>query len=83
MQYWTYKNWGAVIGFLIVFSSVIIGVGFTALGILIGIVGYFVGRFLDGDLDLQEIRDRAQGRTRYPAERYPEQEPRQGPPRVQ
>ena len=58
----TNKTWGAVIGVLIVFLIALIGWGFTALAILIGIVGYFIGKFLDGEIDLEEIRARAQGR---------------------
>lgn len=63
-----------MIGFLVIFSAALVGVGITALAVLAGIVGYFVGKFLDGELNLQEIQDRAQGRTRYP-------EQPQGPPR--
>jgi uncharacterized membrane protein len=59
----TNKTWGAVIGVLIVFLIALIGWGFTALAILIGLVGYFIGKFLDGEIDLEEIRARAQGRA--------------------
>lgn len=58
----TNKTWGAAIGVLIVFLIALIGWGFTALAILIGLVGYFIGKFLDGEIDLEEIRARAQGR---------------------
>lgn len=58
----TNKTWGAVIGVLIVFLIALIGWGFTALAILIGLVGYFIGKFLDGEIDLEEIRARAQGK---------------------
>lgn len=75
MQGWTNKQWGALIGFVVIFSAALIGVGVTALAVLAAVAGYFVGKFLDGELNLQEIQDRAQGRTRYP-----EQPPR--PPRV-
>lgn len=74
MANWTYKQWGAVIGFLLVFSSALIGVGPTALGILFAIIGYLIGAFLAGEIDLEQIRARAQGRYpggRYPGERYP------------
>lgn len=60
---WTYKQWGALIGFLVVFSSDLIGVGATALGVLFGIVGFIIGKFLDGEIDLEDIRARAQGRV--------------------
>ena len=62
MVTWTYKHWGALIGFLVVFSSDLIGVGATALGVLFALAGYLIGRFLDGELDLEDIRARAQGR---------------------
>lgn len=56
------KTWGAAIGVLIVFLVALIGWGFTALAVLIGLVGYIIGKFLDGEIDLEEIRARAQGR---------------------
>ena len=59
----TNKTWGAAIGILLVFLIAVIGWGFTALAILIGLVGYFIGKFLDGEIDLEEIRARAQART--------------------
>lgn len=74
MHGWTNKQWCALIGFLVILSAGLVGVGVTALAILAAILGYFVGKFLDGELNLQEIQDRAQGRTRYP-------EQGQGPPR--
>jgi hypothetical protein len=30
--------------------------------VLFGILGYFIGKFLDGELDIEDIRARAQGR---------------------
>ena len=60
---WTNKQWGAVIGALVVFSMALIGFEETIVVVLFGIAGYFVGKFLDGELDLQDIRDRAQGRS--------------------
>ncbi len=75
---WTSKHWGAVIGALIVFSASIIGIGLTALAVLAGILGYLIGKFLDGELDLADLQDRAQGRTREPV-----QERSNVPPRVQ
>lgn len=59
---WTNKQWGAVIGVLLVFLASVIGVGLTAIAVLFGIAGYFIGKFLDGEIDIEEIRDRAQGR---------------------
>ena len=62
MATWTNKQWGAVIGVVLVFLIAQIGWAFTALAILIGIVGYMIGKFLDGEVDLEDLRDRAQGR---------------------
>ena len=62
METWTNKWWGTLIGALVVLLVITIGVGATALVVLGGVVGYFVGKFLDGDLDLEEVRARAQGR---------------------
>ena len=59
---WTNKQWGAVIGALIVFLIIVINVGFTALVVIGGVVGYFVGKFLDGEIDLEDIQARFQGR---------------------
>ncbi len=64
MSTWTNKQWGAVIGGALVFLIALIGWAFTALAILIGIVGYLIGKFLDGEIDLEDIRARAQGRSR-------------------
>jgi len=61
---WSYKQWGAVIGALIVFSIALVGIGETALVVIFGVIGYFIGKFLDGELDLQDIQQRAQGRGR-------------------
>ncbi len=58
----TYKQWGALIGFVLVFSAYLIGVGPTAIAVLFGLVGYLIGKFLDGELDVEDIRARAQGR---------------------
>jgi hypothetical protein len=63
METWTNKWWGTLIGALVVLLVITIGVGATALVVLGGgVVGYFVGKFLDGELDLEEVRARAQGR---------------------
>jgi hypothetical protein len=59
---WTNKQWGAVIGVLLVFLAGVIGIGLTAIAVLFGIVGYFIGKFLDGEIDVEDIRERAQGR---------------------
>lgn len=64
MTTWTYKQWGGLIGALVVFSIALVGIGETALVVLFGVIGYFVGKFLDGELDLQDIQQRAQGRGR-------------------
>jgi uncharacterized protein YcfJ len=59
---WTYKQWGAVIGALVMFSIALVGIGETALVVLFGVAGYFVGKFLDGELDVEDVRMRAQRR---------------------
>lgn len=62
MATWTNKQWGALIGALVVFSIALVGWGDTALVVIFGVVGYYIGKYLDGELDLQDIRDRAQRR---------------------
>ena len=62
MVTWTNKHWGALIGALLVLVIVWLGLGAAALVVLGGIVGYFVGSFLDGDLDLSDIQRRTQRR---------------------
>ena len=62
MANWTNKQWGAVIGLVLVFLIGTIGWGLTALAVLVGIAGYFIGKFLDGEVDLEDLRARAQGR---------------------
>ena len=62
MATWTNKQWGALIGGLLVFLIALIGIGATALVVLVAVVGYFIGMFLDGELDVEDIRARAQGR---------------------
>lgn len=62
MNTWTNKHWGALIGALVLFSMFLIGFEETLVVVLFGVVGYFIGRYLDGDLDLEDIRARAQGR---------------------
>jgi uncharacterized membrane protein len=71
METWTNKQWGALIGALVVLLVITIGVGATALVVLGGVVGYFVGKFLDGELDLEEVRARAQGRDARAQEEGP------------
>ena len=62
MATWTNKQWGALIGGLIVFLIALIGLGATALVVLVAVIGYFVGMFLDGELTVEDIQARAQGR---------------------
>jgi uncharacterized protein YcfJ len=78
VHHWANKHWGALIGALVVISAGLVGVGLTALAILVAILGYFIGKFLDGELSLRDIQDRAQGRTRSPQQ---DQSPPR-PPRV-
>ncbi len=62
MATWTNKHWGALIGGLVIFLIAVYGIGVAALVVLFAIIGYFVGKFLDGELEVEDIRDRAQGR---------------------
>ncbi len=62
MVTWTNKQWGAVIGAVVLLVIAWLGVGAAALVVLGGVAGYFVGSFLDGDLDLSDIQRRAQRR---------------------
>ncbi len=62
MVTWTNKQWGALIAGIVVFLIALIGVGEAALVVLAAILGYFIGKFLDGEIDTEDIRARAQGR---------------------
>ena len=62
MATWTNTQWGALIGGLIVFLIALIGLGATALVVLVAVIGYFIGMFLDGELTVEDIQARAQGR---------------------
>jgi uncharacterized membrane protein len=62
MATWTNKQWGAVIGALVLFSMYWIGFTQTLVVVLFGIIGYFIGKYLDGEIDTEDIRARAQGR---------------------
>jgi uncharacterized protein YcfJ len=62
MVTWTNKHWGALIGALLLLVITWLGLGAAALVVLGGVVGYFVGSFLDGELDLSDIQRRAQRR---------------------
>ncbi len=63
MATWTYKQWCALIAGLIVFLIALIGIGETALVVIAALIGYFViGKYLDGEIDPEDIRARAQGR---------------------
>jgi uncharacterized membrane protein len=59
---WSYKHWGALVGAILVILGVTLGPGITAIIILFSLGGYLVGRFLDGELDLQELQERVQQR---------------------
>jgi uncharacterized protein YcfJ len=58
---WTFKQWGAVIGGLVVFLIIWLGFGSAALIVAGAIIGYFIGQFLDGELDLSDLQQRARG----------------------
>ena len=63
---WTNKQWGAVIGALVMFSIVLVGFEETVIVVLFGVLGYFVGKFLDGEFDIEDLRKRSQRRQRRP-----------------
>jgi uncharacterized membrane protein len=63
MATWTNKQWGAVIGALVLFSMFLIGFEETLVVVLFGVIGYVIGMFLDGEIDTDDIRARAQGRS--------------------
>lgn len=69
MATWTNKQWGALIGGLLIFLIAQIGIGPAALVLVFGVVGYYVGKYLDGEVDLDDVRARAQGRYAGPSER--------------
>jgi uncharacterized integral membrane protein len=62
MATWTNKQWGALIAGVVVFLIFLIGLGEAAVVVLFAILGYFIGKFLDGELDTEDLRARAQGR---------------------
>lgn len=62
MATWTNKQWGALIAGLVVFLIALIGVGEAGLVVLFAVIGYFIGKYLDGEIDTEDIRARAQGR---------------------
>ncbi|MGH3086204.1 MAG: DUF2273 domain-containing protein [Rubrobacteraceae bacterium] len=64
MGYWTNKQWGALIGAALIILISQLGIGITAIVFIFGVLGYFIGSYLDGDFDLDDIRERAQGRRR-------------------
>jgi uncharacterized membrane protein len=62
MATWTNKQWGALIAVLVVFLIALVGVGEAALVVVFAIIGYYIGKYLDGEIDAEDIRARAQGR---------------------
>jgi membrane protein YqaA with SNARE-associated domain len=62
MVTWTNKHWGALIGAAVLLVITWLGLGAAALVILGGVIGYFIGKFLDGEIDVEDVRERAQGR---------------------
>jgi len=62
MVTWTNKHWGALIGAVVLLVIAWLGVGAAALVVLGGVIGYFIGKFLDGEIDVEDVRERAQGR---------------------
>ena len=62
MGNWTNKHWGALIGAAVLLVITWLGLGAAALVVLGGVIGYFIGKFLDGEIDVEDVRERAQGR---------------------
>jgi membrane protein YqaA with SNARE-associated domain len=62
MVTWTNKHWGALIGAAALLIIAWLGLGAAALVVLGGVIGYFIGKFLDGEIDVEDVRERAQGR---------------------
>jgi hypothetical protein len=62
MVTWTNKHWGALIGAAVLLIIAWLGLGAAALVVLGGVIGYFSGKFLDGEIDVEDVRERAQGR---------------------
>jgi uncharacterized protein YcfJ len=59
---WTNKQLGALIGFVVVFVIALVGFDEAALAVLGGVVGYFIGKYLDGEIDPEDVRERVQRR---------------------
>ncbi len=62
MVTWTNKHWGALIGAAVLLIIAWLGLGAAALVVLGGVIGYFIGKYLDGEIDVEDVRERAQGR---------------------
>jgi uncharacterized protein YcfJ len=62
MVTWTNKHWGALIGAAVLLVITWLGLGAAALVVLGGVIGYFIGKFLDGEIDVEDVLERAQGR---------------------
>ena len=62
MVTWTNKHWGALIGAAVLLVITWLVLGAAALVVLGGVIGYFIGKFLDGEIDVEDVRERAQGR---------------------
>ena len=62
MATWTNNQWGALIAGLVVFLIALLGLGEAALVVVFAIIGYFIGKYLDGEIDTEDLRARAQGR---------------------
>ena len=58
----TYREWGAIIGVVLVVIGIWHGAGAAAIAIVGGIIGYLIGRFLEGELDLGDLQERARRR---------------------
>jgi len=62
LRAFSYREWGAIIGVGLVLVGTTLGVGITVVAIVLGIIGYLVGRFLEGELDVEGLQERVRGR---------------------
>jgi hypothetical protein len=57
------RQFGFLVGFLIVWVIGLAGWWVAVGAVLVGIVGYLVARYLEGDLDLEDLGARLQSRA--------------------
>jgi uncharacterized membrane protein len=57
-----YKVLGAIIGALVVFFLFEIGFEETIVVLIFAVIGYFVGSFISGEFDIEDVQRRIQRR---------------------